>query len=93
MLLQLEHRGVIHQADLAFQKAAIEELLPFSYGGGTGISRLLMLLLKTGYIREVQCGLTHDTHCEQAMTAGIDLIPDHIVDVSPRATTCIDENR
>jgi aspartate--ammonia ligase len=93
LLLQLEHRGMIHQADLAFQKAVIEECLPFSYGGGIDISRLLMLLLKTCYIGEVQCGLWHDAHYEQAMAAGMDLIPDRIVDVSPRATTSIDENR
>lgn len=85
LLLQLEHRGVSHEAKLPFQKAVIEERLPFSYGGGIGISRLLMLLLRTGHIGEVQCGLWHDAHYEQAMAAGIDLIPDRIVDVSPRA--------
>jgi aspartate--ammonia ligase len=57
LLLQLEHRGVSHEANLPFQKAVIEEGLPFPYGGGIGISRLLMLLLRTSHIREVQCGL------------------------------------
>lgn len=89
LLLQLEHRGVSHEADLAFQKAVIDERLPFSYGGGIGISRLLMLLLRTGHIGEVQCGLWHDAHYEQAMAAGIDLIPDRLVDVSPRADAAL----
>jgi aspartate--ammonia ligase len=79
LLKQLEHRGVSHEAELDFQKAVIEERLPFSYGGGIGISRLLMLLLRTGHIGEVQVGLWHDEHYKQAIDAGIDMIPDRIL--------------
>jgi aspartate--ammonia ligase len=79
LLKQLEHRGVSHEAELAYQKAVIEERLPFSYGGGVGISRLLMLLLRTCHIGEVQVGLWHDEHYKQAKDAGIDLIPDRLV--------------
>jgi aspartate--ammonia ligase len=76
LLRQLEHRGVLHEANLDYQKAVIEELLPFSYGGGIGISRLLMLLLRTCHIGEVQVGLWHDAPYKQATDAGIDMIPD-----------------
>lgn len=80
LLKQLEHRGVLHEKDLPFQKAVLEEQLPFSYGGGLGISRVLMLLLRTGHIGEVQVGLWHDAHYEQASEAGIDLVPDRLVE-------------
>ncbi|CAB9501152.1 Aspartate--ammonia ligase [Seminavis robusta] len=76
---QLEHRGALHETELDFQKAVLQEDLPFSYGGGIGISRLLMLLLRMGHIGQVQVGLWHDEHYKQAFDAGIDLIPDRIV--------------
>jgi len=81
LLKQLEHREVAHEASLDFQKAVVEGRLPFSYGGGIGISRLLMLLLRTCHIGEVQVGLWHDKHYDQAMQAGIDMIADRIVKV------------
>lgn len=80
LLKQLEHRGALDETHLDFQKAVMEERVPFSYGGGIGISRLLMLLLRMGHIGQVQCGLWHDDHFKQAMNAGIELIPDRIVD-------------
>lgn len=79
LLAQLENRGISKDRDLDFMKAVIEEKLPLTYGGGLGISRLLMLLLRTGHIGEVQVGVWHDAHFEQAKNAGIDLIPDRIV--------------
>ena len=57
LLAQLEHRGKSDEADLPFMKAVIEERVPCSYGGGLGISRLLMLLLRVCHIGEVQVGL------------------------------------
>ena len=50
-------------------------------GGGIGISRLLMLLLRTAHIGEVQCGVWHQEHYRQVSKCGIDLIPDRIVDL------------
>lgn len=79
LLAQMKHRGVMHEAELDFQKAVLEERLPYCYGGGLGISRLLMLLLRTGHIGEVQVGLWHDAHYKQAAEAGIDMIPDRLV--------------
>lgn len=78
---QLEHRNALHELDLDFQKAVREEKLPLSYGGGVGISRLLMLLLRMGHIGQVQVGLWHDAHYKQVIEAGIDLIPDRIINM------------
>jgi len=79
LLAQLKHRNMSHQAEYDYQKALIDGKLPFSYGGGLGISRVLMLLLRTGHIGEVQVGLWHDAHYKQAAAAGIDMIPDRVV--------------
>jgi len=79
ILAQLEHRGRLHEKDLQFNKAVIEEKLPCCYGGGIGISRVLMLLLRTCHIGEVQCGMWHDEHYKQAHGAGMDLIPDRLL--------------
>lgn len=81
LIAQLEARNMMYEADLDFMKAVIEEKVPYSYGGGIGISRLLMLLLRTGHIGEVQVGLWHDAHYKQAAEAGIDLIPDRIMEL------------
>lgn len=79
---QLDHRDALDELELDFQKAVFDEKLPFSYGGGIGISRLLMLLLRMGHIGQVQVGLWHDEHFKQAFEAGIDLIPERIVDMT-----------
>lgn len=79
MLKQLAHRGMMHETEFDFQKAVMNEEVPYSYGGGIGISRLLMLLLRTAHIGEVQCGLWHDEHYKQVQPLGIDLIPDRII--------------
>eukprot|EP00529_Nitzschia_sp_RCC80_P018814 CAMPEP_0113471376 /NCGR_PEP_ID=MMETSP0014_2-20120614/16943_1 /TAXON_ID=2857 /ORGANISM="Nitzschia sp." /LENGTH=514 /DNA_ID=CAMNT_0000364003 /DNA_START=296 /DNA_END=1840 /DNA_ORIENTATION=- /assembly_acc=CAM_ASM_000159 len=77
---QLEHRGMFEkESTLDFQKAVLEDKLPYSYGGGLGISRLCMLLLRTCHIGEVQVGVWHDEHYRQVLEAGIDLIPDRIL--------------
>jgi len=74
LVKQLEHRGMSHETDLDFFRALLDGKLPYSYGGGLGISRLLMLLLRTGHIGEVQVGLWHDEHYRQAAAAGLDLV-------------------
>lgn len=81
LLAQLEHRGMSDLASVSFYKAVIEGRLPPCYGGGIGISRLLMLLLRTGHIGEVQVGVWHDAHFEQAQEAGIDMIPDRLLEL------------
>jgi aspartate--ammonia ligase len=80
LLKQLEHRGQLEtERNLDYMKAVLEDRVPFSYGGGLGISRLLMLVLRTAHIGEVQVGLWHDDHYKQCAAAGIDLIPDRII--------------
>jgi aspartate--ammonia ligase len=80
LLKQLEHRKFLEkERHLQYFEAVIDERLPFSYGGGIGVSRLLMLLLRTGHIGEVQVGLWHDEHYRQTAEAGIDMIPDRII--------------
>lgn len=76
---QLQHRGMQSQANLDFFRAVFKDEVVPSYGGGLGISRLLMLLLRTAHIGEVQVGVWHDAHFAQARAAGIDLIPDRIL--------------
>lgn len=84
LMKQLEHRGMLDQKDLPFHRAVREETVPYSYGGGIGISRLLMLLLRTGHIGEVQVGVWHDAHFEQAAAAGCDIIPDRLIPYEPK---------
>jgi aspartate--ammonia ligase len=80
IVAQLKHRGFENQIDLPFNQSVIHNRLPFSYGGGIGISRLLMLLLRCAHIGEVQCGIWHDEHYKQVCGApGVDMIPDRIV--------------
>eukprot|EP00985_Skeletonema_marinoi_P021547 scaffold13260_cov98-Skeletonema_marinoi.AAC.4 len=84
IVAQLKHRGMGDQVDLPYNRAVINSSLPFSYGGGIGISRLLMLLLRTAHIGEVQCGVWHDEHYRMVSGCGIDLIPDRIVDLKSK---------
>lgn len=91
IVAQLKHRGLEHEMDLPFNRAVIQNELPFSYGGGTGISRLLMLLLRTAHIGEVQCGVWHDDHYQMVSGAGIDMIPDRIVDTSEKRCGDLDQ--
>ena len=84
IVAQLKHRGMEDQVDLPYNRAVISDSLPFSYGGGIGISRLLMLLLRTAHIGEVQCGVWHDEHYRMVSSCGIDMIPDRIVEYLKR---------
>jgi hypothetical protein len=81
IVAQLNHRRLEREINLPFNQAVICNQLSFSLGGGIGISRLLMLLLRTAHIGEVQCGVWHDEHYRMVSGAGIDLIPDRIIDL------------
>lgn len=79
LMAQLQHVERLEDAELPYFKALLDGKLPLSYGGGLGISRIIMLLLRTGHIGEVQVGVWHDAHFKQAAAAGIDMIPDRLI--------------
>ena len=54
MKRQLEAEGCTERAKLDFQKAVIENRLPYTIGGGIGQSRLCMYFLRKAHIGEVQ---------------------------------------
>lgn len=54
MKRQLEAEGCPERAKLDFQKAVIENRLPYTIGGGIGQSRLCMYFLRKAHIGEVQ---------------------------------------
>ena len=51
---QLEKAGCTERAELPFQKAILENQLPFTIGGGIGQSRICMFFLRKAHIGEVQ---------------------------------------
>ena len=57
LLSQLKKAGCEERAQLPFQKAIIEEKLPFTVGGGIGQSRICMFFLRKAHIGEVQSSL------------------------------------
>ncbi len=57
LLSQLKKAGCEERAQLQFQKAIIEEKLPFTVGGGIGQSRICMFFLRKAHIGEVQSSL------------------------------------
>ena len=54
---QLEKAGCPERAQLPFQKAILENELPYTIGGGIGQSRICMFFLRKAHIGEVQCSL------------------------------------
>lgn len=74
LLSQLEKAGCPERAELPFQKALIEETLPFTIGGGIGQSRICMFFLRKAHIGEVQCSLWPDEIRVKAEEAGISLL-------------------
>lgn len=57
LLSQLEKAGCMERAKLPFQKAVIDEELPYTIGGGIGQSRICMFFLRKAHIGEVQSSL------------------------------------
>lgn len=60
LLSQLQKAGCMERAELPFQKAIINEELPYTIGGGIGQSRICMFFLRKAHIGEVQCSLWPD---------------------------------
>ena len=74
LLSQLEISGCQDRAELPFQKAVIDEQLPYTLGGGIGQSRLCMFYLRKAHIGEVQCSIWPDDMREEAEYRGIKLL-------------------
>lgn len=74
LLNQLEKSGCNDRTSLPFQKAIIEEKLPYTIGGGIGQSRICMFFLRKAHIGEVQSSLWPPKMIEDAEKKGIQLL-------------------
>lgn len=54
---QLEVCGCEERAEMDFQRAILNDELPFTIGGGIGQSRICMFFLRKAHIGEVQCSV------------------------------------
>lgn len=54
---QLEIAGCMERAELPFQKALLNDELPYTIGGGIGQSRICMFFLRRAHIGEVQSSI------------------------------------
>lgn len=74
LLSQLKKAGCEERKDLPFQKAIINEELPYTIGGGIGQSRICMFFLRKAHIGEIQSSLWPDEVRAEAAKAGIPLL-------------------
>lgn len=71
---QLAKAGCPERAELDFQRAVLQEELPFTIGGGIGQSRICMFFLRKAHIGEVQCSLWPKEVMEEAARKGLQLL-------------------
>ncbi len=71
---QLAKAGCPERAALPFQKAILEEKLPFTIGGGIGQSRICMFYLRKAHIGEVQSSIWPPEVTAEAQKNGIQLL-------------------
>ena len=74
MKRQLVLAGCPERAELPFQKAILNEELPYTIGGGIGQSRLCMYFLRKAHIGEVQASVWPQEMIEQCADHHIDLL-------------------
>lgn len=74
LLEQLDKAGCPERAKLPFQKAILDEELPFTIGGGIGQSRICMFFLRKAHIGEVQSSLWPEEVSKEALASGIQLL-------------------
>ena len=74
LLSQLKKAGCEERKDLPFQKAIINEELPYTIGGGIGQSRICMFFLRKAHIGEVQVSVWPDETREEALKNGVVLL-------------------
>ncbi|MBQ6786461.1 MAG: aspartate--ammonia ligase [Lachnospiraceae bacterium] len=74
LLSQLEKAGCPERAELPYQKAIINEELPYTIGGGIGQSRICMFFLRKAHIGEVQSSIWPDEMVQECEEKGIQLL-------------------
>ena len=74
LLSQLKKAGCEERKDLPFQKAIINEELPYTIGGCIGQSRICMFFLRKAHIGEVQSSLWPEDMIAQCEENGIQLL-------------------
>ncbi len=74
LLKQLKLAGCEERANLPFQKAILDQELPYTIGGGIGQSRICMFYLRKAHIGEVQSSLWPEDMLQEAEQAGIQLL-------------------
>ncbi len=68
---QLQLAGCPERAELPFQKAILEQNMPYSVGGGIGQSRICMFFLRKAHIGEVQASLWREEDRKLAEEKGV----------------------
>ena len=71
LLSQLEKAGCPERVELPYQKAIVNEELPFTIGGGIGQSRICMFFLRKAHIGEVQASIWPEEIRKQAEEKGV----------------------
>ncbi len=74
LLSQLKKAGCEERAKLPFQKAIINEELPYTIGGGIGQSRICMFFLRKAHIGEVQSSMWPENVVAACEKNGIQLL-------------------
>ena len=74
MKRQLKLAGCEERAELSYQKAVINDELPYTIGGGIGQSRLCMYFLRKAHIGEVQASVWPDEMVEECAKHNINLL-------------------
>ncbi|HKM21860.1 MAG TPA: aspartate--ammonia ligase [Lachnospiraceae bacterium] len=71
---QLKKAGCPERAKLPFQKALLNQELPYTIGGGIGQSRICMFFLRKAHIGEVQSSIWTDEATAYAESRGVHLL-------------------
>ena len=74
LLSQLKKAGCEERKDLPFQKAIINEELPYTIGGGIGQSRMCMFFLRKAHIGEVQASIWPQETVDSFRAQGVCLL-------------------
>ena len=74
MGIRVDKTGCPERAKLPFQKAVIDEKLPYTIGGGIGQSRICMFFLRKAHIGEVQSSIWKPDDIKALEKAGIQLL-------------------